>query len=778
MKFCKDCGTVLFYLHLVVLLCKCLALSSIFRQSQARGITSTLYNGEAPLAGSFRMKFRGQDHVWDGKATGLNTAVGGDRFKTLTSPLIPWNATAAQMKTALELMGAVENVEVTRSDPGAASAGMTTGAFSWTVTFKTGTGTRAGWDAVRYKTPYGLRLDNVGNLRAMEVDMARLAGTGRKVHVGYLYNTSRTPNPWDAKALGSKGESAGSVYIFKRVERRYVEELKIRGIHTDSYDLFGFDTALWRHTLAVGAPRAEFRGYQETQSLVCSADAGAFTLSFLGHTTSPIVFNATGNMLKHALEKLQPIVEVSIEVWQSAMVLSNTNESICTNATVDDAAARVILVTFIAPDRGDVPSMEPDVDHRTRVNSPTQSNLVGWATLRRGDGNGPLSGTGLGSKNGLHGFGRVVVQDNVVRGTDSLSGHSAVGINTGVVYIFRRESSGNDEWNWMEEARVQPSNGVKSAGAQFGYSIAMTGPDVADFTTRETELAQPYTLVVGAPEDDVAGDGAGTVYVFRSKMQCLHPCRAGICCKRLWNEIQKITIRDMVCGLSPLAPLARPFRCNLDATFGSLPAHRFGHTVSISSDAGTLAIGELHQRTSMVDLNPGNESQSTSSSGVRIKTAESRSYVMRENIDLGGSQRVYIPDQILGAWDRQTYAPDGDEGFDDFGSSVSVDGNVLIVGAPGAFDVSTGTLRSGAAYAFKRLSERHSFQPELRMQPPDAVYNQRFGRGVRVTKTRLSYQALITAHEDYIGDLTVSEFFSPSALFSKILDVTCCKPRH
>lgn len=670
-----------------------------------------------------------------------------------------------QMKTALELMGAVENVEVTRSEPGAMSGGIATGAFSWTVTFKTGTGGRAGWDAVRYKTPYGLRLDNVGNLKAMQVDMARLAGTGRKVHVGYLYNTSRTPNPWDAKTLGSKGESAGCVYIFTRSERRFVEEIKIRGVHTDSYDLFGSDTALWRHTLAVGAPRAEFRGYHETQSLVCSADAGAFTLSFLGHTTTPIAFNATGNMLKEALEKLQPIVKVNIEVWQNAVVLSNTNESICTNSTVDDAAARVTLVTFVAPDRGDVPAMEPDVDHRTRVNAPTQTNLVGWATLRRGDGEGPLSGTGIGSKDGTHGFGHVVVQDDVVRGTDALAGGSAVGINTGVVYIFRRETSGNGEWNWMEEARVQPSNGVKSAGAQFGYSIAMTGPAVADFSTRETELAQPYTLVVGAPEDDVAGDGAGTVYVYRSNMQCLHPCRAGICCKRLWAEIQKITIRDMVCGLSPLAPLAKPFKCGLDATFGSLPAHRFGHTVSISSDSGTIAIGELHHRTSMTNLNSGNGNQSSSSSSGRIKTAESRSYVMRENVNLDGSQRVYIPDQILQAWDRQMYAPDGDEGFDDFGATVSVDGNVIIVGAPGAFDISTGTLRSGAAYAFKRLSERHSFQPELRMQPPDAVYNQRFGRGVRVTKTRLSYQALISAHEDYIGDLTVSFVRGRSSIF-------------
>ena len=41
-------------------------------------------------------------------------------------------------------------------------------------------------------------------------------------------------------------------------------------------------------------------------------------------------------------------------------------------------------------------------------------------------------------------------------------------------------------------------------------------------------------------------------------------------------------------------------------------------------------------------------------------------------------------------------------------------------------------------------SANHSFAPELKMQPPQVVYNQKFGRGVRVSKTKVAYQALIT----------------------------------
>ena len=114
-------------------------------------------------------------------------------------------------------------------------------------------------------------------------------------------------------------------------------------------------------------------------------------------------------------------------------------------------------------------------------------------------------------------------------------------------------------------------------------------------------------------------------------------------------------------------------------------------------------------------------------------------YVLRITIDSGNS-RVYLPDQIVTSWDRPEFAPDGDEGFDDYGASVDVKGDVLLVGSPSAFDVATGMLRSGAAYCYKRLNERHSFEPELKMQPPQVVYNQKFGRGVRVSKTLRSYQ--------------------------------------
>ena len=98
-------------------------------------------------------------------------------------------------------------------------------------------------------------------------------------------------------------------------------------------------------------------------------------------------------------------------------------------------------------------------------------------------------------------------------------GQHSVGVNTGVVYVFRRSRANSSvPYSWDEEVRLQPttekqhdeaplhSNG-KKAGAQYGYSVALSGPPVVELDDRIAELSGTYTLVVGAPEDDVAGDG-------------------------------------------------------------------------------------------------------------------------------------------------------------------------------------------------------------------------------------------------------------------------------
>jgi hypothetical protein len=164
------------------------------------------------------------------------------------------------------------------------------------------------------------------------------------------------------------------------------------------------------------------------------------------------------------------------------------------------------------------------------------------------------------------------------------------------------------------------------------------------------------------------------VYVYRSRLKCLDPCRAGVCCTREWPLLQKISVRDMVCGLSPYTPHATPFKCSMDPHFGYLPPHRFGHSVSITSDSGTIAIGELHDRSSLQNThlnNNNNNNNHNNNNGhnrsAALKMQESHAYVLRVTTDsVGGvdTRLSYIPDQILTTWDRPASAPDGDEGYE------------------------------------------------------------------------------------------------------------------
>jgi hypothetical protein len=116
----------------------------------------------------------------------------------------------------------------------------------------------------------------------------------------------------------------------------------------------------------------------------------------------------------------------------------------------------------------------------------------------------------------------------------------------------------------------------------------------------------------------------------------------------------------MICGLSPYTANAKPFKCDLDPIFGYLPPNRFGHSVSITPNSDTIAIGELHDRSSM--------NKKFSNNNEKIKMQNSQAYILRKSTDLITERISYIPDQIVTSWDRPYFAPDGDEGYDDYGA--------------------------------------------------------------------------------------------------------------
>jgi hypothetical protein len=651
---------------------------------EARAYVRTLVQGTGPLFGTFRLAFRGYDE-----------------HTTLTqSEPINFNASASEMESKLEGIGTINNVEVQRSGPDV------TNGYAWTITFKTSTGKREGWDAVRYVSPHSLRQDNVGNLRAMVPDNSKLAGTGRNVKVSYLYNTSKHP-PWEAKRLGNAGDEAGAAYVYHRSGSRWIQEFKLRAHNTDSFDHFGYDSAMWKHTIAVSAPHAEDLGHPESQSFVCSADRGQFTLTFRNHTTEPLSHNLTASELETHLESLESIIDVDVSIWANASKLG-VHGKVCTNYSVDDKRSNSVLITFHYPMDGDLPALRADVSHADDV-SPTQAppvrSLIGWARLLRGNK-----------------FGNVVVTDDVVKGSATLGGKDARGINSGVVYIFHRDNATSEFSTWTQEARISAPD-FRVGGAEFGYSIALIGPDDA-IESHDKERKKEYTLIIGSPEDDTMGDGAGMVYVYRSREQCLDPCIFGSCCKREWYLFQNISFKQMICGLSATAP-ALPFKCPLNDV-EKLPPRRFGH--SVSATKATLAIGEA----------PHHKLIKKNQNGV--------AYVLRRANPFSTTD-IYVPDQVLYAWDREDpVSPE--KGGDEFGTSVSVSGEFLTVGAPGKYGADKGGLyQGGAVYVFKRATIRHAFMPDQILHSTERGVGFRFGRQVRVHNGVV----LATAHINHKG---------------------------
>ncbi|NKI36028.1 hypothetical protein HFP89_12730 [Wenzhouxiangella sp. XN79A] len=205
------------------------------------------------------------------------------------------------------------------------------------------------------------------------------------------------------------------------------------------------------------------------------------------------------------------------------------------------------------------------------------------------------------------------------------------------------------------------------------------------------------TLVVGAPGEDSAiggiggppannaGNGSGAVYVY---------------------------VRDELGGWTPQAYIKAPFPEDGDA---------FGSAVALSGD--TLAVAAI-----------GEDSDSTGFNGDQL------------NDDASDSGAVYVLTRNgSGQWLYEAYLkPSNTDSDDEFGASLALDGDTLVVGAPaedGAApgvdgdDASNDARDSGAAYVFVRDGTTWSQQAYLKATNPDIQDD--FGNAVALRGDRI-----------------------------------------
>jgi len=210
--------------------------------------------------------------------------------------------------------------------------------------------------------------------------------------------------------------------------------------------------------------------------------------------------------------------------------------------------------------------------------------------------------------------------------------------NEGSAYVFTRSSSGV----WTQQQKLTASDA--SSYDRFGTSVSISGD----------------TVVVGAPYDDTGGSDGGSAYVFTRSS-------SGV-----WTQQEKLTASDVY---------GRDY---------------FGTSVSISGD--TVVVGAPHD-----DDNGKSES---------------------------GSAYVFV--RSSGVWSQQAkLTAEAESGEDDqFGRSVSVSGDTVVVGAP--YDDNDGESNSGSAYIFTRSSNVWSLMKQLTPGSQDAGDNNNFGSSVSI----------------------------------------------
>ena len=273
-------------------------------------------------------------------------------------------------------------------------------------------------------------------------------------------------------------------------------------------------------------------------------------------------------------------------------------------------------------------------------------NSTGAAyVFRRDEGGGGNWGevtklTAAGAQN-LDFFGRSVAVsgDTAVVGAD---GDDVEGSRAGAAYVFQRDQGGADNWGEVRKLTAFDAQ----ATDLFGQSVAISGD----------------TAVVGADGEDTGGSAAGAAYVFRRNQGSADN----------WGQVKKLTAADAQGGAS------------------------FGSSVAVSN--ATAVVGAF-------------------SEGARFSGA---AYVFEGNE--GGS----------GNWGQVTKLTASDADLEEqFGTSVATNENTIVVGAP--FENSGGQ-DAGAAYVFERdRGGTGNWGEAKKLTASDAQARDEFGGSVAVS---------------------------------------------
>ncbi len=217
---------------------------------------------------------------------------------------------------------------------------------------------------------------------------------------------------------------------------------------------------------------------------------------------------------------------------------------------------------------------------------------------------------------------------------------------------------------WIPIASAFGSMVLPPSGMALAQGVKLTAGDAAAGDQFGTVAISGDTIVVGAQLDDDAGNGSGSAYVFVKDGD-------------IWTQQQKLTAADA-------------------AVFDL-----FGISVAISGD--TIVVGAVFGD----DACPGNPDCNS------------------------GAVYVFVRDG--GAWTQQQKLTASDANADDrFGNVVAISGDTIVVGA--RFDDDAGS-NSGSAYVFTR--QGNLWTQRQKLTAADAAAGDEFGNSIAISGDRI-----------------------------------------
>lgn len=570
---------------------------------------------------------------------------------------------------------------------------------------------------------------------------------------GEASNQTTITNGATASADNSQTQ-AGAVYVYKRTGTTWAQEAYIKASNALGYRFFGFRVYLFGDTLAVGAT-----GDASNQTTITNGATSSSNNS-LSYAGAVYVYKRTGSTWAQeayvkasnaeSLDQFGNSLALDLDTLVVGTFGEDSNQTTITNGTTSssnnlaDAAGAIYVYkrtgtnwaqeayikasnmdagdAFSRPAiRGDylaVGSYLEDSNQTTITNGSTSStdnsaNGAGavyvykrtgatWAQEAYIKASNAESPDTYGNAVALDGESLAVgayfersTQTTITNGTGASSNNSAT--EAGAVYIYKRTGT-----NWAQEAYIKASN--TEAGDNFGWHLALSGDTLAVAAIKEDSDQASITNGATASSNNLASD-SGAVYVYK---------RTGA----TWAQESFIKASNSGSG------------------------DWFGYSVSVDND--TLAVTAVNEDSNQTTITNG----TTASSDESAASAGAAYIYVRESI--GDMNQDSTPERV-GIHQQAYIKASNAEASDQFGSSVSLSGDTLAVGAldedSNQTTITNGTTASGnnstsdsgAVYVYKRTGT--TWAQEAYIKAANAGASDRFGWSLNLSQDTLTVGA-------------------------------------